>query len=204
MAEKIYNHPQIPEVLEAFNLLLNESIALDYCGITGKDRKLILNDSDFIRESKKLKAERYVEEIKDINTIIKSIGRTGVDENARFSDGDEDPTKIINLKMKATSMRREMLSLSADDKENDEANSLNIFFIDISREEFERMRNIEVHEGDENAKLVDEGKESPMEMTEKRKKQEKQLTSIPLELSRSAIEYINEEGDRVIEEVISE
>ena len=204
MAEKIYNHPQIPEVLEAFNLLLNESIALDYCGITGKDRKLILNDSDFIRESKKLKAERYVEEIKDINTIIKSIGRTGVDENARFSDGDEDPAKIINLKMKATSMRREMLSLSADDKENDEANSLNIFFIDISREEFERMRNIEVHEGDENAKLVDEGKESPMEMTEKRKKQEKQLTSIPLELSRSAIEYINEEGDRVIEEVISE
>jgi len=204
MADKIYNHPQIPEVLEAFNLLLNESIALDYCGITGKDRKLILNDSDFIRESKKLKAERYVEEIKDINTIIKSIGRTGVDENARFSDGDEDPTKIINLKMKATSMRREMLSLSADDKENDEANSLNIFFIDISREEFERMRNIEVHEGDENAKLVDEGKESPMEMTEKRKKQEKQLTSIPLELSRSAIEYINEEGDRVIEEVISE
>ena len=197
-----YNHPEIPEVLEAFQLLLNDSMALDYCGITGKQRKIILNDPDFIRESRQIKAGKYIEEIKDINELVKSLGRTNSDENARFSDGDEDPTKIINLKMKVTAMRREMLSLSSSDKETEEADSLNIFFIDVSREDFERMLNVEIHEGDAHAKLVgDESKEAPMESASKRKEQGKQKTSIPAELERNTIEYIDDTGERIIEEV---
>ena len=107
-----YNHPKTVEVLKAYELLLNDSMALDYCGITGKDRKLILNDPAFLREARKIKAEKYIEEIEDINDIIKSLScsrKKG--ENDRFSDEDEDPTKLINLKMKVTTMRREMLSL---------------------------------------------------------------------------------------------
>lgn len=207
MAEnKLYNHPMIPEVLAAFELLLNDSMALDYCGVSGRDRKIILNDSDFVRESRKIKAGKYIEEIKDINDLVGSLKTaSSTDPNARMGTGDEDPTKIISLKMKVASMRREMLSLSTKEQENDEANSLNIFFIDLSREEFERMRNVEVHEGDENAKLVtDESKEAPVVAAEKRKKQEKQLTTIPAELARNTIEYIDADGDRIIEEVTNE
>jgi len=197
-----YNHPRIPEVLEAFELLLNESMSLDYCGITGRDRKIILNDSDFSRESKRIKAGKYLEEIKDINEIVKSIGRSSGSENARFNDGDEDPSKVINLKMKAQSMRREMLSLSSNDKESEESESLNIFFLDVSREEFERMLNIEIHDGDENAKLVgDSEKESPMDVEIRKKGAGKKKASIPAELVRNTIEYVDENGDKVIEEV---
>lgn len=204
MPEKVYNHPRIPEVLEAFQLLLNDSMALDFCGITGKERKIILNDPDFIRESRRLKAEKYVEEIKDINGIIKSLGKGNCDENARFSEGDEDPTKILTLKMKVTAMRREMLSLSSSDKEADESDSLNIFFIDVSKEEFEKMVNVEVHEGDSNANLIsDTSKEAPLETAIRVKNEGKQKISLPAELTRSTIEYTNEQGEKIIEEVLA-
>ena len=102
--------------------------------------KLILNDPDFKRESKRIKAEKYIEEINDINGIIKSLGKSTSGENARFSDSDEDPTKVINLKMKVATMRREMLSLTSSDHETEESESINIFFIDITKEDFEYTR----------------------------------------------------------------
>lgn len=201
MATNNYTHPKTPEVLEAFKLLLNDSMALDYCGITGKDRKLILNDPEFARESRKLKAEKYIEEIKDINGIIRSLGNNR-DENARFSDGDEDPTKIINLKMKVAAMRREMLSLTSSDHETEESESLNIFFIDITKEDFERMLNVEIHEGEENTRFVsEEGKEAPMDKAIKAKDEGKKKNSIPAELLRNTIEYTDAHGDKIIEEV---
>jgi len=194
---------KIDEVLIAFELLLNESMALDYCGVTGKDRKLILNNPDFTREAKKIKAGKYIEEIKDINALVKSLGQSGNGENDRISESDEDPTKVITLKMKVASMRREMLSLSANEKETDEAESLNIFFIDVSREDFERMLNVEIQDGEAFATLSsDEGKDTPANVTARYKKEEKQKTSIPSELSRNTIEYVNENGEKVIEEVM--
>ena len=198
----MYKHPRMAEVLEAFTLLLNDSMALDYCGITGKDRKLILNDPEFIRESRRLKAEKYIEEIKDINGIIKSLGKTKGGDNERIGESDEDPTKIISLKMKVTAMRREMLSLSSSDKEADESDSLNIFFIDVTREEFEKLMNTEIHEGSSFANLTsDESKELPIESAAKAKEDGKKKASIPAELVRNTIEYVNEEGDTIIEEV---
>ena len=196
-----YNHPRIPEVLEAYSLLLNETMALDYCGIEGKDRILILNDPAFSRESRKLKAGKYIEEIKDINELVDSLKIKKSTDNSRIGDEEEDPTKVVNLKMKVASMRREMLSLSTNEKESDEVDSLNIFFVDVTREEFERLMNVEVHEGDENSKLVSEDKESPIETAEKRKKKDKTISSIPHELARNVVEYTDENGEKIIEEV---
>lgn len=196
------SHPRIPEVLEAYELLLNDAMALDYCGITGKERKLILNDPAFTTAARKIKAGKYIEEIKDINGLISSLGRNANDDNARIGGNEEDVTKIVNLKMKVTSMRRELLSLTTNDKETEESESLNIFFIDVSREEFERMLNVEIHDGDMNAKFVtDESKEAPMDGILRREKEEKRKTSIPAELARNTIEYTDSDGEKIIEEV---
>lgn len=203
MPEQEYTNPRIPEILEAYKLLLNDSMALDYCGIEGKERKIILNDSYFIRETRKIKAGKYIEEIKDINSLVKSLERTDLaDDNARVGSSDEDPTKIINLKMKVASMRREMLSLSSNDKETEEAESLNIFFIDVTKEEFERMLNVEIHDGDQNAKLIgDSDKDAPIDTALKNKNKEKKKNSIPSELLKNTIEFIDSNGDKIIEEV---
>lgn len=195
-----YSHPRIPEVLEAYELLLNDSMALDYCGIVGKDRKMILNDPEFAREARRIKASKYIDEIKDINGIVRSLNSGGGD-NARIGGEDEDPSKIINLKMKVAVMRREMLSLSSNDKESEESESLNIFFIDVTREEFEKLQNIEIHAGDMHAKLVSEEKEGPMDGVLRKQKDDKKKNSIPLELARNTIEYVDENGDKIIEEV---
>ena len=195
-------HPRIPEVLEAYKILLNDAMALDYCGITGKDRKLILNDPEFTTAARKIKAGKYIEEITEVNDIIVKLNRSSGGENARIGAEDEDPTKKLTLQLKVTSLRRELLSLSSNDKETEESESLNIFFIDVTKEEFERMQNVEVHEGSMDARLVsDASKEAPIELKNRVKKEEKKKASIPTELQVNMIEYTNEDGDIIREEV---
>ncbi|MBP9044615.1 MAG: hypothetical protein KBG49_14120 [Spirochaetes bacterium] len=189
---------KILEVLEAFKILLNDSMALDYCGITGKDRKIILNDPYFIKETRRIKAEKYIEEIKEINNLLTALNYAEFNENKRFSEFDEDTSKIINLKMKVTAMRRELLSLTASDKESDESDGMNIFFIDVTREEFEKMVNVEVHEGySENTNFTEE-EETTVEKIAKIKKKE----NIPLAKPQKTITYINSNGEKIIEEVL--
>ena len=194
-------HPRIPEVLAAYELLLNEAMALDYCGITGKDRKIILNDPAFSTKARKIKAEKYIEEINDLTSISNSLKNSTRKENARIGDEEDFIAKKIELKMKVANMRRSMLSLTSNDKEGEESESLNIFFIDLPKEEFERMLNIEIHEGDADTKFIsDISKEAPMEGT-RNKKEEKKKSSIPAELSRNVIVYTDENGDTIKEEV---
>ncbi len=189
---------KILEVLEAFKILLNDSMALDYCGITGKDRKIILNDPYFIKETRRIKAEKYIEEIKEINNLLTALNYAEFDENKRFSEFDEDTSKIINLKMKVTALRRELLSLTASDKESEESDGMNIFFIDVSRKEFEKMVNVEVHEGySENTNFTEE-EETTVEKIAKIKKKE----NIPLAKPQKTITYINSNGEKIIEEVL--
>jgi hypothetical protein len=189
---------KILEVLEAFKILLNDSMALDYCGITGKDRKIILNDPYFIKETRRIKAEKYIEEIKEINNLLTALNYAEFNENKRFSEFDEDTSKIINLKMKVTAMRRELLSLTASDKESEESDGMNIFFIDVSRKEFEKMVNVEVHEGySENTNFTEE-EETTVEKIAKIKKKE----NIPLAKPQKTITYINSNGEKIIEEVL--
>jgi len=189
---------KILEVLEAFKILLNDSMALDYCGITGKDRKIILNDPYFIKETRRIKAEKYIEEIKEINNLLTALNYAEFNENKRFSEFDEDTSKIINLKMKVTALRRELLSLTASDKESEESDGMNIFFIDVSRKEFEKMVNVEVHEGySENANFTEE-EETTVEKIAKIKKKE----NIPLAKPQKTITYINSNGEKIIEEVL--
>jgi len=189
---------KILEVLEAFKILLNDSMALDYCGITGKDRKIILNDPFFIRETRRIKAEKYIEEIREINNLLSSLNYAEYNENRRFSEFDEDTSKIINLKMKVTAMRRELLSLTASDKESEESEGMNIFFIDVTREEFEKMTNVEVHEGySENTTFAEE-EETTVEKISKIRKKE----NVPLATPQKTITYINSQGEKIIEEVV--
>ena len=189
---------KILEVLEAFKILLNDSMALDYCGITGKDRKIILNDPFFIRETRRIKAEKYIEEIREINNLLSSLNYAEYNENRRFSEFDEDTSKIINLKMKVTAMRRELLSLTASDKESEESEGMNIFFIDVTKEEFEKMTNVEVHEGySENTTFAEE-EETTVEKISKIRKKE----NVPLATPQKTITYINSQGEKIIEEVV--
>ena len=100
--------------------------------------------------------------------------------------------------MKVTAMRRELLSLTASDKESDESDGMNIFFIDVSRKEFEKMVNVEVHEGySENTNFTEE-EETTVEKIAKIKKKE----NIPLAKPQKTITYINSNGEKIIEEVL--
>lgn len=191
----------IEGVLEAFEKLLNDSFALDYCGITGKDRTLILNDPVYIQKSRQIRAKKYAREIEEINSIANDLNVSSINDDGNRIGDDTDNVKILNLKMKAATMRREMLSLSGNEKEADEVDSLNIFFIGLTREEFEHLQNVEIHEGEAVSQFGGEDSKAPeVAKVITRGKAEREALSVPKELSAHMISYTNEHGEKVLEE----
>ena len=64
------------------------------------------------------------------------------------------------------------------------------------------MLNVEIHDGDQNAKWIgDSDKDAPIDTALKNKNKEKKKNSIPSELLKNTIEFIDSNGDKIIEEV---
>ena len=207
--------PMVDEVLVAFDLLQNDTMALDYCGIEGRDRTLVLEDPVYIKESRKLKAQKFAEEITRINNITARINKFGDFEEKKVGDNERllkhaDPKaekEMLTLQLKASVMRRELMDASAKATEADEeSDALNVYFIALSAEEFEDMKNIELHAGAENNELLsDEAEETPASI---RKIAEaalvgsnKQKAMALDELMGEVMEYVDKDGVTVIEEV---
>lgn len=206
--------PMIDEVLEAFKILQNDSLALDYCGIDGGDRALILADPYYSVESKKIKAKKFAEEVSEIDTIssrLRAIGKTGDtgDDNSRIgvSSDPKVEKEMIVMQMKAAAMRRDLLNLSSvGESSGEETEALNIYFIPVTREEFERLSTIEIHYGNPDSKLTDaatsDAPASIRKTTElaQRKSSGEKGAVIP-ELKGEVMEYTNDQGEKIIEEV---
>lgn len=208
--------PVIDDVLDAYKLLQSDVLALDFCGVDGRMRSLILGDPYYLRESKKIKAQKFAEEIKEINSIAERIKRVGSaagndDDNSRVSGGSgmdgKTEKSMIDLQMKAAMMRRSLLDLSTvNENDGDEMEALNVYFIPVTREEFEELKTIEIHQGGETS-LMAEGEESnapaAIRKTAERAIQGAQQTGSEVieELKGDVLEYVNAEGQRCIEEI---
>ena len=131
-----------------YEKLLNSGMALDACRVQGKMRAMILQDERYIRETRAIKAQKYLGELDDIDRIIKSADRMV------YGDGDDDgrggssrlEKDALAMKLRGAQMRRELLQLTAADSDNED-DGLNFFFCPISPEEMERMKRVEVHRG---------------------------------------------------------
>jgi len=195
---------QIDEVLEAYRKLLNDSLALDFCEIHGKDRVLILSNPDYKAKSRKIFAEHYIKEIEDIETLIEDLETTADFDSTRVGEeGGDDYSKILRLKMQAQQMRRNLLSLTTGSGELEEADALNVFYVALTPEEFMEMKNAEVHVGVANTKLQSSNDEmnvladakKALDKSKGRKKADK-------EIKDKTISYKDEDGEEVIEDVL--
>jgi hypothetical protein len=200
---------KIDEVLEAYRKLLDDSFALDYCGFHGKDRVMILNSPDYKKRSRQIRAQYYVEEIKGIESIIGEldIAESNEEWNGRFgeeSNKNRDDSKILRLRMQAQQMRRDLLSLTTSANEIEEADAINVFYVGLTKEEFENLKNVEVHEGAMNNAMQGEDEESLDTITRARNtmSKERKKKTRDAAIKHQTIEYTNEDGDVVIEEVV--
>lgn len=144
----------VSKVISCYKKVLNAGMALDACRVQGKLRAMILADPVFIRETKAIRAEKYFEELDEVEEIRRKANSLDMDDGGR--GGGQSVKDAVTLQLKAAQMRRELLSLSAEAGKDDEADALNFFFCPVSREEMEKMKRVEVFygSGDDDAVLA--------------------------------------------------
>lgn len=144
----------VSRVISCYKKVLNAGMALDACRVQGKLRAMILADPVFIRETKAIRAEKYFEELDEVEEIRRKANSLDMDDGGR--GGGQSVKDAVTLQLKAAQMRRELLSLSAEAGKDDESDALNFFFCPVSREEMEKMKRVEVFygSGDDDAVLA--------------------------------------------------
>jgi hypothetical protein len=179
MAKEKFARPELPEkddpdyveklvdaCIFAFVKFGDDTMALDYIGVTGKTRPIVLENERYKTETKRARAEKFLEEIDEIEEISRQLKDTAPKEsqydvrNPKDSDNYvKDVKDTLALRLKVADMRREVLSIqkSKDAEEND---ALNVFFIALTPAEFEAMSNVEIHEGTDAAKFEESSKKS--------------------------------------------
>lgn len=155
----------VQKVIESYKKLLNQGMALDVCRVQGKMRAMILRDSEFIKETRAIRAEKYLNELNEIEDIYQAATRMGQDgddyddraasgrdlmDGRKRKSGDKKKSNdkdALAMQLKAASMRRELMSLTADDASDNEESAVNFFFTALTREEMETMKQVEVNHG---------------------------------------------------------
>lgn len=183
---------QVNRCLEAYKQLLNTGMALDYCRIQGKQRTFILRDPEFIRETKAIRAEKYRNELEEVQEIYEAATRMGDSDTDSYAGddgrgggkskkkGSSTDKDALAMQLRAASMRRELMSLTAEDNADNEESTLNFFFTALTREEMEQMKEVEVNHGtgDDKALLAMGGEDSEEDVASQAKKRNQQAKAV--------------------------
>lgn len=182
------------KTIESYRKLLNQGLALDACRVQGKMRSMILRDPVFVRETRAIKAEKYLNEIEEIEDIYSAAQRLGDDDDGSSwddssgRDGGRGPRgsrkktsdkDALAMQLKAASMRRELMQLTADNAADNEESAVNFFFTALTREEMESLKQVEFHAGssDDDASFAAMKGEDEQDVAAKAKKR-KQETEV--------------------------
>jgi hypothetical protein len=199
----------IDECINAFGIAYNDTTALDATGVIGKDRVLVIDNPRYQRETRKLRAQRTLNDLQEINNLIVDCNKMPEEElveeeetvvpdeapNEVLKADEEDlgpddtydvrnkksgrdkkekakkpieapkqpkspkPPKLLvtnkfdkgkfDIKIRLIQQRREILDASKGGEEK-ETDALNIFFIPVTKEEFEKIDTVEALEATEN------------------------------------------------------
>jgi hypothetical protein len=151
--------------IAAYSLVLSDKTALDYNKVPDNFRTVILEDREYRRETRSIKARRMVDEIRELEYLANAAMRTDIgDDDDEDEDEIYDPRRpkstkkekpagadkdAITMRFKAAQLRRELLNLSAGDDNSNEAVMLNAFFVSLGREEFMKLSITDVRDGDD-------------------------------------------------------
>jgi hypothetical protein len=146
--------------IAAYGKTYNDKLALDYNQVTGKMRSLVLDNDEYKKQTRSIRAKRIVEEaeeLEELAALAEGIYEDDEDDQDLYdprnsgkkrqkkSSADKDE---INLRFKVAQERRAFLNLDSHADETEEADALNLFFVPVTREEFEQLDTVEVSDGD--------------------------------------------------------
>lgn len=134
MAEKSYEELRA-EVIQQYRIIYKDSLAMDICKVPKDVRIRMLEDPEYIAETKAIKAGLFVDQL---NTLDKVLAET--------YNHSEKGTDMSGTVLKALEMKQKLL-LEDINITKDESNALNVAFVAMSKEDFESLETIEVNHG---------------------------------------------------------
>jgi hypothetical protein len=155
--------------ITAYSKLLNDKLALDCCKVLDRKlRTMVIADNEYQRETRSIYAQRMWEEVEEIERLVTLADGMGGDDEEDEDDVDrvdvrnrgkqQKPKKVttadkdmLNMRFKALQARRDMLNLSADNEQAEEIDALNIMYVPLTQEEFERMKTADIFKGTDDA-----------------------------------------------------
>ena len=151
----------IDRCIDSYRTFLNDSLSLDFNKILDpKMRSLILQDLRYRQETKYIRAEYLMNEIKnleELDSIASSMGDSGIEEddddwnprgvkkrqkNKKITGADKD---TLNMRFKAAEEKRDLIRALSTEGSN-EVEALYLYMVAVSKEEFDAIKTIEAIE----------------------------------------------------------
>ena len=147
------------EVIKQYRVLYKDALAMDICKVPKDIRIRMLEDPEYIAETKAIKAHLFVEQLETLDNVLA--------ENYNHSDKGTDVSGVI---LKALEMKQKLL-LEDLNINKDESNALNVTFVAMTREDFDTLETVEIKEGGNSDELgADFGATDDMDSFEARQK----------------------------------
>lgn len=140
MAELNYEELR-EDVIEKFKIVFKDSVAMDACKVPKDIRIRMLEDPEYIAETKAIKAHLFIDQLEELDKIV--VGT--YDNSEKGSDRSATVLRCLELKQK--------LLLEDLNVTKDESNALNVSFIAMTKEDFEALSTVEVNEGGNSREL---------------------------------------------------
>ncbi len=128
-------------VIDKYKIVYKDSVAMDACKVPKDVRIRMLEDPEYILETKAIKANLFVGQLDELDNIIAGT----YDNSEKGSDRSATVLRCLELKQK--------LLLEDLNVTKDESNALNVTYIAMSREDFEALETVEINEGSNSTEL---------------------------------------------------
>ena len=139
--DKVLSYEKLrEEVVKKFGIVYKDSVAMDACKVPKELRIRMMEDPEYIAETKALKASLFINQLDELDNIISGA----YDNSEKGSDRSATVLRCLELKQK---LLLEDLNINKD-----ESNALNISFIAMSREDYESLETVEVSKGGNNGR----------------------------------------------------
>ena len=140
MADKTYEQLR-EEVVKKFGIVFKDSVAMDACKVPKDVRLRMMEDPEYIADTKALKANLFITQLDELDNIIAG----SYDNSEKGSDRSATVLRCLELKQK---LLLEDLNINKD-----ESNALNVAFIAMTKEDFEALETVEVNHGGNSREL---------------------------------------------------
>ena len=127
--------------IEKFHVIYKDALVFDFCEVPKDIRIRLQEDEVYITKTKAIRAGLFIEQLNTLNAVL----------GGAYTNPDK-PADTSAVILKALEMKQKLL-LEDLNVTKDDSNALNVTYIAMSREDFEALDTIEVHQGGNSTEL---------------------------------------------------